>query len=227
VQKTFYTVEFIAPVEVRGTNLTIGTDFASDGVDHRMIYETGGIRLPPPNSPWAAIDGNFGLEIAGYLSRIAELPGEDYLFRFYLHDPWWLNSPWLDRYERQPHDIWLPTACSRIDETGSVHNPRYLNILSADNFEHGSYCSHISYTGALTDGGLDSVVAAPDSETTSEITAHADTNERVLALTVKRRRWNGGSVFWTRGRDCSRKALPPDDTVKADTSVRVQEFPLA
>lgn len=89
-------------VETRGTNLTVGIDFATDGVNYQALYSGSFDFLPPPNSPWAALDGDFGLEICGYLSRIARLPEQDYLFRFYVHDPWWVNSPWLDRYEGQP-----------------------------------------------------------------------------------------------------------------------------
>lgn len=120
-------------VETRGTNLTTGIDFATDGVDLKTLYAAGLDILPPPNSPWAAMDGDFGLELAGYLSRIAELPeGEAWLFRFYVHDPWWMNSPWLDRYGRQPHDIYLPMALSRIDGNGRVEGPGHAAILSID-----------------------------------------------------------------------------------------------
>ena len=121
------------PVETRGTNLTFGIDFASDAVDLMGIYRGGFDILPPPNSPWAALDGDFGLELAGYMSRIAELPATDYLFRFYIHDPWWMNSPWLDRYEGQPHDIYLPLAVTRLDGEGRVHMPNHLNLLTVDN----------------------------------------------------------------------------------------------
>lgn len=87
-------------IETRGTNISVGTDLAKDGVDLKAIYNGGFNMLPPPNSPWAALDGNFGLELAGYMSRISELPDDRYLFRYYTHDPWWANSPWLDRYGR-------------------------------------------------------------------------------------------------------------------------------
>ena len=30
----------------------------------------------------------------------------------------WLNSPWLDRYDREPHDIYLPTAVGRVTAEG-------------------------------------------------------------------------------------------------------------
>lgn len=120
-------------VETRGTNLTVGIDLASDAVNLKKIYEGGLNLLPPPNSPWAALDGDFGLELAGYLSRVAELPkDEGYLFRYYENDPWWMNSPWIDRYEGQPHDIYLPLAASRVDETGAVVPPDRLSLLTID-----------------------------------------------------------------------------------------------
>ena len=119
-------------IETRGTNLATGIDLAKDGVDLRAIYRGGFNLLPPPNSPWAALDGDFGLELTGYLSRMAELPDEDYIFRFYTHDPWWINSPWLDRYGREPHDIYLPLACARVNHQGQVVLPAHLNLLSID-----------------------------------------------------------------------------------------------
>lgn len=121
------------PVETRGTNLSCGIDLASDGVPLESIYRGDFHLLPPPNSPWAALDGDFGLELAGYMSRIAELPAEDYMFRFYLHDPWWANSPWYERYEGQPHDIYMPLAIGRLDSQGQVTRPSHLSILGVDN----------------------------------------------------------------------------------------------
>jgi len=120
-------------IQTRGTNLSMGIDLASDGVPLAKIYDGGFGLLPPPNSPWAALNGDFGLELMGYLSRISRVPEGKYLFRFYLHDPWWQNSPWYDRYNSQPHDIYLPMACARIDETGKVCPPTHLNILTIDN----------------------------------------------------------------------------------------------
>lgn len=120
-------------VQTRGTNLSIGIDFATDGVATKEIYNGNFNLLPPPNSPWAALDKNFGLEIIGYLSRIAQLPKDKgYMFRYYLHDPWWMNSPWFDRYEGQPHDIYLPLALSRINEKGGIDQPDYFNVLTVD-----------------------------------------------------------------------------------------------
>ncbi len=120
------------PVQTRGTNLSTGADLARDAVDLRAIYTGGFNMLPPPNSPWAALDGDFGLEMTGYMSRMAELPGNQFPFRYYTHDPWWLNSPWLDRYGREAHDIYLPMSVARIDAHGNVQGPTQLNFLSID-----------------------------------------------------------------------------------------------
>jgi hypothetical protein len=120
-------------VETRGTNLSAGTDLARDGVDLKNIYEGGYNLLPPPNSPWAALDGDFGLEMAGYMSRMAEIPDDRYIFRYYTHDPWWVNSPWLDRYGSEPHDIYLPMSVARINDKGEIRLPTHLSFLTIDN----------------------------------------------------------------------------------------------
>lgn len=120
------------PIQTRGTNLSVGSDLARDGVDLKNIYRGNFNMLPPPNSPWAAIDGNFGLEMTGYMSRMSELPDNRFPFRFYTHDPWWLNSPWLDRYGREPHDIYIPLSVSRIDSNGNIGIPTHLSFLTID-----------------------------------------------------------------------------------------------
>lgn len=121
------------PVRVRGTNNTVGVDYATDAVPIYEIYKSGVDIDPPPNSPWAALNDNYGLEIMGHMTRICELPGNDFLFRYYIHDPWWLNSPWYDRYGGEPIDIYLPMAITRITEEGKVQSADNLNILSIDN----------------------------------------------------------------------------------------------
>lgn len=121
------------PIATRGTNNSVGIDYATDGVPLYDIYNGNFNIDPPPNSPWAAINDNFGLEIMGHMTRICELPGEDFLFRYYIHDPWWINSPWYDRYGGEPHDIYLPMAVSRIDGNGNVRSAGLFNILSVDN----------------------------------------------------------------------------------------------
>lgn len=120
------------PVYVRGTNMTAGIDMASDGVPLKQLYEGKFMEMPPVNSPWAALNMDFGLELAGWMSHIAELPGKSFCFRFYIHDPWWINSPWLDRYEREPADIYLPMSVSRIGKDGRVQTASAINFLTVD-----------------------------------------------------------------------------------------------
>ncbi|EIP97134.1 hypothetical protein OpiT1DRAFT_01565 [Opitutaceae bacterium TAV1] len=130
-------------VETRGSNLSTAMDLAAHASPVRDIY-TGGFNLiAPVNSPWAALNHDYGLELVGWMSHIAELPGEKggagvpsaspgYPFRYYIHDPWWLNSPWLDRYGREPHDIYLPLACNRIGSDGAIVPPASLSLLTID-----------------------------------------------------------------------------------------------
>ena len=121
------------PLHTRGTNNTAGIDYASDGVPLYDIYKGNFNILPPPNSPWAAINANYGLELVGHMSRNCLLPSKEFLFRYYLHDPWWLNSPWYDRYNGYPTDIYLPMAIARITQDGKVQTAERFNILSVDN----------------------------------------------------------------------------------------------
>lgn len=121
------------PLETRGTNNSVGIDYATDGVPLYDIYNAGFNITPPPNSPWAALNDNFGLEIMGHMTRICELPSDGFMFRYYIHDPWWLNSPWYDRYNGNAHDIYLPMAITRVDAEGKVQSAETLNILSIDN----------------------------------------------------------------------------------------------
>ncbi len=121
------------PVYTRGTNFSAGMDYAKDAVGLYRIYQAGLNIVPPPNSPWAALNGDYALELVGHLTRNCELPGRNYMFRYYLHDPWWANSPWYDRYGSSPHDIYLPMALSRIDENGRVQPAEILNLLTLDN----------------------------------------------------------------------------------------------
>lgn len=121
------------PLQTRGTNNSVGIDYATDGVPLWDLYRAGLNFLPPPNSPWAALNDNYGLELMGHMTRIAELPGKDYLFRYYIHDPWWCNSPWYDRFDATPCDLYMPMSISRIDKDGSVRPANNLSILSIDN----------------------------------------------------------------------------------------------
>ena len=121
------------PLETRGTNNSVGIDYASDGVPLHDIYSANLDVTAPPNSPWAAINDNYGLELMGHMTRICELPNKRFPFRYYVHDPWWINSPWYDRYDGTPCDIYLPMAISRIRADATVETANSLSILSIDN----------------------------------------------------------------------------------------------
>ncbi len=118
-------------VETRGSNLSTGMDIAAHGCPIDDIYAVKNL-VSPPNSPWAALDHRFGLELVGYMSHIAEIPEKGYAFRYYIHDPWWHNSPWFDRYGRSPHDIYLPLSIARLDENCGVTKPWAMDFLSVD-----------------------------------------------------------------------------------------------
>ena len=122
------------PLRTRGSNSTTGIDIATDAVPLRDIYSQVSDLEIPPNSPWAAITGDFGLEMAGWMSRVAEVPsGKSYLFRYYIHDPWWAFSPWFHQYQRKAHDLYLPLAMTRLDANGKACSPENLSILTVDN----------------------------------------------------------------------------------------------
>lgn len=121
------------PIVPRGTNNTVGVDYATDGVPLYDIYKAGFNISSPPNSPWAALTDDFGLEIFGHMTRVCELPSDDFSMRYYFHDPWWVNTPWYDRYNGCPHDIYLPLAISRIDENGKVQPTERFHMAIIDN----------------------------------------------------------------------------------------------
>ncbi|MBR0458185.1 MAG: hypothetical protein IJJ26_03015 [Victivallales bacterium] len=118
-------------IENRGSNFSAGVEMASDGAPLAELYDDYKI-VPPVNSPWAALNYNTGLEIAAWMSHIAVLPADKFPFRFYTHDPWFLNSPWLDRYERIPWDIYQPMAISRLRADGTTQTAERVSFLTCD-----------------------------------------------------------------------------------------------
>lgn len=119
------------PVETRGSNFSAGVEIATDAAPLRELYAENLI-VPPVNSPWAALDFKSGLEIAAWMTHVAELPDQIFPYRFYAHDPWWLNSPWLDRYGREPWDIYLPLSVGRITAEGKTEGANSVSILTVD-----------------------------------------------------------------------------------------------
>jgi hypothetical protein len=119
-------------VETRGSNFSVGIEIATDGCPFQELYGKHLITAPV-NSPWAALNFNSGLEITAWMSHIAELPNERIPFRFYIHDPWFCNSPWLDRYGREAWDIFQPLSVGRMDEKGKVSIANSVALLTVDN----------------------------------------------------------------------------------------------
>ncbi|BBI36578.1 hypothetical protein KCTCHS21_59770 [Cohnella abietis] len=118
--------------EVRGTNFGTGMDIAKDFIPLAELYRRKYIEFPPPNSPWGALNFDFGLEIASHMSRIAVLPGETYPYRFYPNDPWFWQNPWWDLYDREPHDIYCPLTVARMNGEGELENPGIIELLTID-----------------------------------------------------------------------------------------------
>lgn len=119
-------------IETRGSNFSAGLEIATDACPLAELYRD--LRIAPPvNSPWAALNYNTGLELAAWMSHVAELPDDRFPFRFYTHDPWFMNSPWLDRYGREPWDIFQPLAIGRINGNATTTMANSVNLLSADN----------------------------------------------------------------------------------------------
>ena len=118
--------------EIRGTNFGTGMDLAKDCIPLRELYRRKYLEFPPPNSPWGALNYDFGLEMAGYMSRIAVLPGEIYPYRYYPNDPWFWQNPWTDLYDREPHDIYCPLSAARVNEEGELESPGIVEILTID-----------------------------------------------------------------------------------------------
>ncbi|WP_256759538.1 hypothetical protein [Cohnella sp. WQ 127256] len=118
--------------EVRGTNFGTGMDLAKDFVPLAELYKRKYIEYPPPNSPWGALNFDFGLEITSHMSRIAVLPGDAYPYRFYPNDPWFWQNPWWDLYDREPHDIYCPLTVARMNGDAELENPGIIELLTID-----------------------------------------------------------------------------------------------
>jgi hypothetical protein len=120
------------PVDVRGTNYSTGIDLASDCVPLDAIYAGNFLRAPAPNYPSGALNEDFGLEMVGYMTRIARLPGDHFPFRYYPNDPWFWQNPWWDLYQREPFDIYCPLSTGRLNDQGQIENPQVVEFLTID-----------------------------------------------------------------------------------------------
>jgi hypothetical protein len=127
-----FSAECRFPIEVRGTNFSAGMDVAADGVPALELYERGYFTASPPNSPWGPLNENYGLELTGYLSRIATAASDRFPLRIYVNDPWFWQNPWRDLYGREPFDVYLPASVSRVDGDGRIRTATDIQILAAD-----------------------------------------------------------------------------------------------
>ncbi len=119
-------------IETRGSNFTAGIEMSTDAAPLPWLYRHNVITVPV-NSPSSAIYFNTGLSVAAWMSHIAELPANgDIPFRYYIHDPWFLNSPWLDRYGREPWDLYSVMAVSRVTADGGIEAANRAAFLSCD-----------------------------------------------------------------------------------------------
>ncbi|MCC7493493.1 MAG: hypothetical protein IT204_14150 [Fimbriimonadaceae bacterium] len=119
------------PLEVRGTNYSLGVDLATDGVSHRAITALAGLTVAPPNLPVLHAD-LLAQDVVCYLTRLAQTPGDRLPYRHYLNDPWFEQNPWYDIYAREPLEAYTALACSRLNDRGGVDAPSDLHVLSID-----------------------------------------------------------------------------------------------
>jgi hypothetical protein len=118
------------PIEIRGTNFSIGMDAATHGIDIREIYRVGGLHNPSPNPPWGS--SNLGLEMVSHLSRISSTPQRSFPFRYYINDSWFAVVPWADYYNREAFDVYCPMSASRINASGKVETPTDMDLMTVN-----------------------------------------------------------------------------------------------
>ncbi len=116
------------PIEIRGTNFSIGMDATAHGIDIREIYRIGNLHLPSPNPPWGS--NNLGLEMAAHMSRISFSPSRAIPLRYYVCDNWFAVVPWWDYYNREPFDIYCPMSAARLNELGQAETPTDLKLFT-------------------------------------------------------------------------------------------------
>ncbi len=116
----------------RGTDFSAGINMINQATPYEHIYRSAGDLTPPPNTPWAALTGNHGIALAGFMSQIAAYPGRTFPYRLYISDPWWLNSAWEDRYQRNPADVHLTMGISRLRDSAEMDTVSDINLFSID-----------------------------------------------------------------------------------------------
>lgn len=119
------------PIEVRGTDSSVGHDLSVHGASHRDIQVAGKLDAEPCNLPVLRAE-LLAKEVMVYLTRLAGAPGDRVIYRNYLNDPWFPHDPWEHIYDREPFEIYTALSCSRLRADGSMLTPTDLHILSID-----------------------------------------------------------------------------------------------
>ena len=119
------------PLEVRGTNFSLGMDLSTDGASHADIAAIGKLDVAPPNLPVLVAD-LLAQDVVTYLSRMAKSPGSRIIYRTYLNDPWFQQNPWYDIYNKEPLEIYTALSACRVNDEGGVDAPSDFHILTID-----------------------------------------------------------------------------------------------
>jgi hypothetical protein len=119
------------PIEVRGTDSSVGHDISVHGASHLDIQAAGQLDAEPCNLPVLRAE-LLAKEVMVYLTRLAGAPGERVIYRNYLNDPWFPHDPWEHIYDREPFEIYAAMSCGRLRADGSMLTPTDLHILSID-----------------------------------------------------------------------------------------------
>ena len=121
------------PILCRGTDFTVGMNLVNHASAFRALYDGNrfGI-IPPPNTPWPALNRNHGLAIAGFLTQNAPFPDKCLPLRFYATDQWFCNNPWVDRWDRSPHDIYLTASLCKFAPDGGLCAFDSVHVMGVD-----------------------------------------------------------------------------------------------
>ena len=121
------------PVLCRGTDFTVGMNLVNHASAYRALYDGNRFGIvPPPNTPWPALNRNHGLALAGFLTQNAPFPGTSLPLRFYATDQWFCNNPWLDRWDRSPHDIYLTASLCKFAPDGGLCAFDRVQVMGVD-----------------------------------------------------------------------------------------------
>ena len=121
------------PVLCRGTDFPVGMNLANHASAYRALYDKNRFGIvPPPNTPWPALNRNEGLALSGTLTQNAPFPGERMVLRFYVTDQWFCNNPWFDRWDRAPYDLYLNASLCKFSPEGTLCTFSDIHLMGVD-----------------------------------------------------------------------------------------------